>query len=213
VQLISVVIIGGTIAAAWRFFEESRSHRTAFREEERTLLRKTLVAYNEVKDVRRSLQSWGFKSSKDLADRQREEQPSEEQPSEEQIRALREEMKRFSMAQLSFESARYEVEHGGLFEKDNNRINLHLKSIADNLNYTLARWEQGPSITIASMRSISHVLDLLLGDAFDGEVVQEMNMAWELMLKHRLGTRRWWSGTAKKTNAATAQTPGAPPRR
>lgn len=132
VQVVAVGLIGGAVAAAWRYFEQERDWERQVHEQQLAVFRQVVESYNEVKAIRRTLRSLGLRGFTGALN-------------EVQVNGFREQMLRLNAVQLSFEALKREVGETDIFEEDTPALVLGLYKIEHYLNRVLAVWEHGGS--------------------------------------------------------------------
>jgi len=128
VQVLAVAVIGGAVAAAWRYLDEDRERRRQLHEQQLAVFRQIVGSYNEVKEIRRTLRSLGLRASTG-------------ELNETQVNGFRELMLRLNVVQLAFEALGREVGETDVFKEDTVEIIKRLHKIEDYLNDVLHVWE------------------------------------------------------------------------
>jgi hypothetical protein len=149
VQVLAVVVIGGAVAAAWRYLEQERSdqqkrladereRQRQLHEQQLAVFRQIVESYNEVKAIRRTLRSIGLREATGTM-------------SETQVGGFRELMMRLNLVQLAFEALKRELGETDFFKEDTAEIVKRLYYIESHLNKVLQVWEKdGSSIEFGS---------------------------------------------------------------
>jgi hypothetical protein len=149
VQVLAVVVIGGAVAAAWRYLEQERSdqqkrladdreQQRQLHEQQLAVFRQIVESYNEVKAIRRTLRSIGLRAATGTM-------------SETQVRGFRELMLRLNVVQLAFEALKRELGETDFFKEDTAEIVKRLYYIESHLNIVLQVWEKdGSAIQVGS---------------------------------------------------------------
>jgi hypothetical protein len=149
VQVLAVVVIGGAVAAAWRYLEQERSdqqkrladereQQRQLHEQQLAVFRQIVESYNEVKAIRRTLRSIGLREATGTM-------------SETQVRGFRELMLRLNVVQLAFEALKRELGETDFFKEDTAEIVKRLYYVESHLNIVLQVWEKdGSAIEVGS---------------------------------------------------------------
>jgi hypothetical protein len=204
VQVLAVVVIGGAVAAAWRYLEEERGgeqkrladeqeHRLQLHEQQLDVFRQIVQSYNEVKAIRRTLRSIGLRDATGAM-------------TEAQVRSFHDLMLRLNVVQLAFEALKRELGETDLFKEDTAEIMKGLYKIESHLNDVLQIWEiNGSSIGVGSdVKFVSCGLVGLIGPSkglndgserskggtimsFKGGVVIHRRLITRLIHKHLFG--------------------------
>jgi len=142
VQVVAVSLIGGSVAAAWKYFEQIREKKRELREQQLAVFRKIVESYNEVKAIRRTLSSLGFRQATGaMTDRQ--------------IAGFRDLMLRLNDVQLEFEAVGRELGETDYFRDDTAKIVEGINEIESHLNDVLQVWEkQGSTIEVGTKSNI-----------------------------------------------------------
>lgn len=131
VQVLAVVVIGGAVAAAWRYLEQERSdqqkrladereRQRQLHEQQLAVFRQIVESYNEVKAIRRTLRSIGLREATGTM-------------SETQVGGFRELMMRLNLVQLAFEALKRELGETDFFKEDTAEIVKRLYYIESHL--------------------------------------------------------------------------------
>jgi len=152
IQLFVVVVVGTAVAYAFRREESERDHRRRLDEYRRGVLLELVEAYNRIKEVRRTLRAYGFRSPR--SDTQSADTLSADQSNEFQTQ-----MRVLAKAQLSLEKIRREIgaqpqifrTHG------DDRIECLIRKAGDYVNKVVDDWEKSGVTIVAG--ADAHLLD------------------------------------------------------
>ena len=189
-QLVVVGVLGSAFAAGWRWidfkrevqrrdYEYERDQRRARREMQLALFVRLVNSYNEVKAIRRTLRSYGFRNAVGALD-------------EPQVHAFREQMARLNGVQLEFEALKREVGEARLFDGNSAKILDALYKIESHLNKVLRVWEyHGIDVEVgADAKIVVDGLQDLIGKSaiFKSGVVEPRRKATQLMQDSLFGS-------------------------
>ena len=132
-QLFVVVLIGGGIAATYKYLETEREDRRRVDEYIRSVRRELLEAYNRIKAVRRTLRAYGFRS------------PESGVLTAEQVAEFEAQVHLLVEAQLSLEKiARETKSDTQVFGSHGGRIYHFIHKAESYVNQVVRDWEKHP---------------------------------------------------------------------